>query len=487
MFRAIVGVLALALPGRAQVRVISPSWLVSQITGEQGQHGTIDGSTATFGAPFYGEDVLARLVYGDSKGGHQHCTADDYDIPALRESAATTYGEENAVKMIDIIVVRRGKCSMVTKTKVAMDKGAHAVIIVDREDSTLTSRDIQNIVIGDDGFGASVHIPTVLIARQEGDLLIDAVKKSDVVVELAWNVPTNHIVELDVWMSSGSAESLQFLAEFATKRKTLNEVMKFTPHYHVFGVPASDPAVYNGLCSDTTGEFCAEDPDAGGIVTGKEVLEEDVRQLCIHELTKVSVTKTEADTLGHHLGVEYAREYWDYVSVLREVCPFGGKTEKDRFGLVCSEALMRAVQLDVDSVIRCAAHSQTDKLREQRNNVAWSPRAIRINGWRFNGMLEVDLVVRAICAGFATKPKECDALLKPRDPRKVYKGMKLQKGVSVKAFLLGLLGVAAFVLLALLAYRRTMKAQLAGAVREEAMLEVQAQMAAYNRLHGQQL
>jgi len=31
---------------------------------------------------------------------------------------------------------------------------------------------------------------------------------------------------------------------------------------------------------------------------------------------------------------------------------------------------------------------------------AWSPRAIRINGWRYSGMLEADLVVRAVCSGF---------------------------------------------------------------------------------------
>ena len=31
---------------------------------------------------------------------------------------------------------------------------------------------------------------------------------------------------------------------------------------------------------------------------------------------------------------------------------------------------------------------------------AWSPRAIRINGWRYSGMLEADLVARAVCSGF---------------------------------------------------------------------------------------
>jgi len=32
-------------------------------------------------------------------------------------------------------MVRRGKCSLTTKVKVAYEKGAHAVLIVDLEDS----------------------------------------------------------------------------------------------------------------------------------------------------------------------------------------------------------------------------------------------------------------------------------------------------------------------------------------------------------------
>merc|ERR1719204_713441 len=86
-------------------------------------------------------------------------------------------------------------------------------------------------------------------------------------------------------MSSASQESLRFLQEFAKKRRKLNEVMSFTPHYAVFGVE-SDQMTASGLCSDSNGRYCAEDPDGPGPVTGKDVLEEDVRQLCIHELYK---------------------------------------------------------------------------------------------------------------------------------------------------------------------------------------------------------
>merc|ERR1719162_1929301 len=113
-------------------------------------------------------------------------------------------------------------------------------------------------------------------------------------------------------MNSASKESMKFLKEFSPRRKALNEVVKFQPHYAVFGMPSTDPSVYRDLCSDTSGAYCAEDPDGSGSVTGKDVLEEDVRQLCIHELTKVK--QNSRDTVPATVKpVEYAEGYWEYV------------------------------------------------------------------------------------------------------------------------------------------------------------------------------
>jgi len=58
--------------------VMTPDWLVRDFTASMGR---IEGSTATFGAPFYGDRVLGRLVYGESRLNHSHCVAEDYDVP----------------------------------------------------------------------------------------------------------------------------------------------------------------------------------------------------------------------------------------------------------------------------------------------------------------------------------------------------------------------------------------------------------------------
>ncbi len=46
-------------------------------------------------------------------------------------------------------------CTFVSKVKVAERKGADAVIIVDKADSTKTAEEIQNLIVADDGYGVN--------------------------------------------------------------------------------------------------------------------------------------------------------------------------------------------------------------------------------------------------------------------------------------------------------------------------------------------
>merc|ERR1719436_1275871 len=78
--------------------------------------------------------------------------------------------------------------------------------------------------------------------------------------------------------------------------------------------------------------------------------------------------------------------------------------------------LMKDVGVDVPKIHDCVLGTMQEKLQHERENTAWSPRALRINGWRYSGILDADLVTRAICSGFIKQPDECAQLLTPRDP-----------------------------------------------------------------------
>merc|ERR1712070_1109196 len=176
-----------------------------------------------------------------------------------------------------------------------------------------------------------------------------------------------------------------------------------------------------------------------------------------------------------------------YVEQFEDACPLTGDHPHARVGTECSEKLMQKVGLDVEKVRQCVVSTQDEKLRKQRDHTAWSPRALRINGWRYTGMMDADLVTRAVCAGFAEKPKECEELVSERDPTAKFGGAASGEAVSFSTFLWGLFGVAALAFVMLCCYKRTLQASLKSSVREEVMLEVQAAMSQYNRLHGQEL
>lgn len=304
-------------------------------------------------------------------------------------------------------------------------------------------------------------------------MLIDAAKRTTVIVALAWNVPTNKAVRMDMWMSSASVETMQFLKTFAPKRRVLNRAMNFVPHYSVFRMDNVDPTTAANLCSDFSGKYCAEDPDGNGPITGKMVLEEDVRQLCIHDKYK-RITNRE----GGSKSVQYAAEYWDYIERYIERCPLAGSG--DRFGEECSKKLMAEVGIDQAQVEECVHATSTEKLQHEVENTAWSPRALRINGWRYSGILDADLVTKAVCSGFTVEPAECQEISKERDPFVPY-NQQGSTGISFTTLFAWLVGTLTVGAISMALYKRRLQEEMRANIREEVMLEVQAQ---YSKLAG---
>merc|ERR1719181_1919131 len=197
-------------------------------------------------------------MVGDDKA--PHCTEHDYDVGPLPDPhAPSQYGSNSkAAPVLKIVLVRRGGCTFVTKVRVAQEaKGAHAVIIVDQESSSYTSETIQNLIVADDGYGEQVKIPSILVAKEEGRKLIQAVQRGGngdpVVVELGWDIPVNKIVTLDMWMTSAADELRLFFKEFAPTRESLGWNLAFAPHYHIYSLQSD----FSDLCWDRSlGKMC---------------------------------------------------------------------------------------------------------------------------------------------------------------------------------------------------------------------------------------
>jgi len=73
-----------------------------------------------------------------------------------------------------IVLVDRGTCSFTTKVRNAERAGASLVVVIDDR-----QEDITDVIMGDDGTGMGIRIPSMLIGKQSGKILKDFAVTSD--------------------------------------------------------------------------------------------------------------------------------------------------------------------------------------------------------------------------------------------------------------------------------------------------------------------
>ena len=73
-----------------------------------------------------------------------------------------------------MIMVDRGECTFVSKTRnIARSGGQMAIIVNDKP-----YQQINNVIMSDDGTGNGLKIPSVLISSKDGEILKDYLKQS---------------------------------------------------------------------------------------------------------------------------------------------------------------------------------------------------------------------------------------------------------------------------------------------------------------------
>lgn len=472
---------ALSLSVQAQIRILTPELLKHHFSAT---NGIINGGTSVFGAPYYGEHVLGRLR-GTLSRGKAHCS-DDYELAPLR-GAVESQGE----KVHDILVLEHDTfCTACKKVRIAQAKGAHAVILVDPSGDP--EEQVQQKILGDDGWGQEVRIPSILVSKATGEKVFAAMRQEQVVVELAWDIPQSMVVRVDFWWSSGAKDAQEFLQRFKESAKILGHRMQFVPHYYVFDVSRDTANSMGSLCTDTWkksyGSFdqetssvrhCAPDPDGPGPITGADVANEDVRQLCLWHKTAIA-----PDPARDGL---YSDAWWEYVTEIYNRCPWEEPERKNRFGsAACSYKVMWEKFVDANKISRCVEHHADQYLEESVREVAGSEQALRINGWMYRGPLDPETVVKAVCSSFATPMPACEALLNRGLFRSfhMFKFRVMAGTLSWGVFEWMLVAICILSVVNCLLYRRHIVKLVKRQMREEVMIEVQSQMAEYSKLDG---
>jgi hypothetical protein len=468
--------------------------------------GIIYGTTAIFGAPEYGRRALGAVSYYPAN--QQHCNESDLERYPIKEDGSHD---------MKIFVVDRGGCPFEKKVRLAQSRGADAVIVVDLpcsrqkelaiseghpETPCRDSESIQRIIMADTSGARDIHIPSVLIPREQGGKLISAitayqaagtgenpnVSEKEVVVMLLWDIPRSEFVSVDFWMSSAATDTAFFLSQFAPIAKGLGNQIQFVPRYSLKQMSTYE--VYkpsNCLKAEINRDpvyFC----DSQLSPLGSAVVQEDLRQLCVWHGTALASTTPSGKI------VTSSSKYWDYVSMFYEKCHPARSTDPSQvLSESCSQDIMRKLGIDVGDISWCVENmkspvcrsgtvqraecsSSFHLLQDQAAHQAWSPHALRINGWRYSGPLEASVVLKTVCQGYSNVPDICHHV-----PGVIGSHMYYQ-GVSTGMAWFLALAMLSLVVASFLVYRRNLQKSLRSLLREEVMLEVRSQMADYAML-----
>lgn len=354
-----------------------------------------DGAIGNFGVPAYGGYMMGTVVY--PKKGTNGCEEFEGDKPFKSKTLYPT-----------VLLLDRGECYFAKKVWHGQKAGAKAVLVADRIEEPLITMDTPGESIDTDKYIERIEIPSALIQKSFGDSLKEALTKGEnVVVRIDWRESMPHPdnrVEYEFWTNSNDEcgvrcdEQMNFVKSFKGHAQVLERggYTQFTPHYITWYCPK--PFIESNQCRSQCinhGRYCAPDPeqDFGVGYQGKDVVFENLRQLCVHRVANES---------------NRSWVWWDYVTDFHIRCSMKEK----KYTKECAVGVMKSLNLPLDKIEKCIGDPEADvdnavlKTEQElqvgrgtRGDVTILPTLI-INNVQYRGKLDRTAVLKAICAGF---------------------------------------------------------------------------------------
>lgn len=268
---------------------------------------------------------------------------------------------------------------------------------------------------------------------------------------------------------------LDFIEDFKTLDAKFDDRVLMTPHFKFFSCQTCSQDFVSKHCF-AGGKYCGNQNIQGNTkysISGREILIEDLRQICIHKL-------------AYEKDVQ-RKEWWDYMDSFHRFC-YGSVNED------CSRLAHGMNFLEYDTTMNCVngAFRNKDRLldfkvdQDLSNKVLDSPDlkidlldeekdyfnkygpsvypGIVINNQTFRGQIEIEAVFNALCAGFWNTPSECQKYLNTNDINNIdlllMRVKDDQTGHSSGFVVLLVLTMMVCFLIMLFFYRRSAKRQM---------------------------
>ena len=178
--------------------------------------------------------------------------------------------------MGDFVMVDRGQCSFVTKSRNIAHAGGSMAVVIDNRNEIA-----DNILMSDDGTGSSITIPSMLIGYKHGQILRDfmvnasATEVAQIKLMAKFEIKYKAKPSVQVWYSSSDKKFLKFLADLDDYLIDVEELLTWEPRFPTYACPECQTQYKHDSCLGD-GRYCVmEAVDAKPGYQPKEILKED--------------------------------------------------------------------------------------------------------------------------------------------------------------------------------------------------------------------
>jgi hypothetical protein len=140
-------------------------------------------------------------------------------------------------------MVESGSCSYVRQVRNIEKAGGALALIIDKE------ADVENKILSDDGTGAGIKIPALLIGKEEGTKLKNYLqvaspekqRQTSLMAEFLISTLPDNSVHASIWYTSSDKKSLAFIKNFADYvEPILSENLFFEPKFVTWSCPVCE-------------------------------------------------------------------------------------------------------------------------------------------------------------------------------------------------------------------------------------------------------
>ena len=178
-------------------------------------------------------------------------------------------------------MVDSGNCSYVTQVRNIEKMGGALAIIVDP-----LEEDISDVILSDDGTGAGIRIPAMMINKYDGKILKEYLQKdsqTSLRAEFMMEQAKNNIVDASIWYSSSDDKAIDFVKNMAEYIEPIINHVNFQPKFVTWACPHCDSAYKRKNCV-SNGKYCAMQSSHNNDIDGVEIIMENLREHCIFNL-----------------------------------------------------------------------------------------------------------------------------------------------------------------------------------------------------------